>query len=64
MVTNPHKRQTYTRITSYEREGLKLQCEYSPVSEGIRYITVNGWVEEQPKLQASGLNISKIPLMK
>lgn len=64
METNPHKRQTYTRITSYERTGIKLECEYSPVSEGVRYMSVNGWLPDQPKLFATDLDISLLPFMK
>jgi hypothetical protein len=30
------------RSVAYRREGLEMACEYSPVSEGVKYMAVNG----------------------
>ena len=63
LETNPHVRQTYQRITKYRAAHVCLECEYSPVSEGIRYQAVNGRLLEEPKLQADGLDMLQIPFM-
>lgn len=60
--TNPHMRATYTRIAEYKRAGLSLGIELSPVSEGIRYRTVNGYLAPEPKLEMSGLDLKNVPL--
>ena len=61
--TNPHVRQTYQRISSYETDWVNLKCEYSPASEGIRYQMVDGKLLEEPKLSATGLCTEKLPFM-
>lgn len=58
-----HSRQTFIRNTCYERPGLKLACEYSPVSEGIKHMSVNGKELEQPKLYISGFDINNLPFI-
>lgn len=56
-----HTRQTYLRRTAYQREGLSIKCEYSPVSEGIKYITVNGKAVSCPKLEVTGFDTGRLP---
>jgi hypothetical protein len=58
---NFHKRNTYTRKTAYRRGSLELACEYSPVSEGVRYATINGYEPLIDRLEATGLDLSKVP---
>lgn len=40
--TNLHSRWTKRRKTSYRRNGIEFSCEYSPISEGLQYATING----------------------
>ena len=63
LETNPHVRQTYQRISTYKTCSVSLECEYSPVSEGIRYQMVNGRLLEEPKLKADGLERIEIPFL-
>lgn len=49
-----HSRFSTLRKTSYEKDGVRIECEYSPVTEGIKQITVNGREPENPKLFISG----------
>jgi hypothetical protein len=58
LYSGVHGRQTYLRRTKYSRSGLSLDCEYSPVSEGIKHAAVNGKVPEYPRLKATGLDVS------
>jgi hypothetical protein len=58
---NFHKRNTYTRKTAYRRGPLELACEYSPVSEGVRYATINGYEPLIDRLEATGLDLSTVP---
>lgn len=60
---SPHSRQTYIRMVRYAREGLTLETEYSPVSEGVKHITVNGHALYEPKLHISGFDVSRLPFM-
>jgi hypothetical protein len=50
-----HARSNTTRCTRYEKEGLVLENEYSPSSEGIRFSTLNGQHISKPRLQVSGV---------
>ena len=54
-VENVHSRRNVVRHTRYEREGLVLENEYSPCSEGIRYSTVNGHYISKPRIQVTGI---------
>ena len=59
-----HSRQTFIRKKPrYAREGCILECEYSPVSEGIKHMSVNGKPIEQPKLKITGFDTSQLPFM-
>ncbi|UJF34292.1 hypothetical protein [Paenibacillus hexagrammi] len=62
-LTNIHMRDRTVRQTVYERGGVKLACEYSPVSEGIRYMSVNGRPIGDVALAATGLDVSKLPFI-
>lgn len=60
ITANIHTRWTGLRRTKYERKGLKIECEYSPVSEGIKHISINGNIPERPRLKITGMDISKL----
>lgn len=63
MFTCGHSRWTYLRRTRYERPGLTLESEYSPVSEGIRYLAVNGRVPVSPVLEVTGVDSRSLPFL-
>ncbi|MCK9479242.1 MAG: hypothetical protein M0R40_07035 [Firmicutes bacterium] len=42
LYANPHTRYTFERKVNYLGCDASLECSYSPVSEGIRYIRANG----------------------
>lgn len=62
-LSNTHMRDTTVRKTVYTRQGVELACEYSPVTEGVRYMTANGRVIGEAKLQADGLDTARLPFM-
>ena len=55
-IGNVHSRWNTVRHTRYERKGLVLENEYSPCSEGIRYLTVNGKYISKPRIMVSGIS--------
>lgn len=55
---------SHMRRTVYEHSQTKLECVWNPISEGIKYIEINGKLLEQPKLSVSGLDTAKLPFMK
>ncbi|WP_214629267.1 hypothetical protein [Paenibacillus agaridevorans] len=61
--SNVHTRGTRIRHTSYSRPGLSLACEYSPSTEGIKYMEINGRVPVVKPLATSGLSYSSLPFM-
>lgn len=63
LSSNVHMRHTYMRKTTYAREELTLSCAYSPVSEGVQHLAVNGRALPQPKLRATGWRLGALPLM-
>ncbi|MDF2927127.1 MAG: hypothetical protein K0R57_6041 [Paenibacillaceae bacterium] len=62
-LSNTHMRDTTVRKSVYTRQGVELACEYSPVSEGIRYMTANGRVIGETKLRVDGLDEAALPFM-
>jgi hypothetical protein len=58
-----HSRGVFTRRVSYRRPGLTLETEYEPVTEGIRYQTINGKPPSEPQLEATGLPREKVPFL-
>jgi len=52
---------THMRHTTYEREGLTLECVWNPLSEGIKYAAVNGKIPGEPQFSATGLDTAGIP---
>ncbi|NEW07121.1 hypothetical protein GK047_14025 [Paenibacillus sp. SYP-B3998] len=62
-LSNVHMRGTTVRQTVFERAGCKLACEYSPISEGIRYLSVNDRPLGHIKLAATGLDEKRLPFM-
>jgi hypothetical protein len=57
-----HYRNNSVRNTRYEREGLSIENEYSPATESIRFIAVNGQYLSKPRLEVSGNATKRIPL--
>jgi hypothetical protein len=53
----------YTRWIRFARKECKLEFAYSPISEGIMIATVNGRPRPEPVLTATGLDISRVPLL-
>lgn len=58
-----HSRFSTLRKTSFEKEGLRMECEYSPVTEGIKQISVNGEPLSPEKLHISGFDTDSLPFM-
>lgn len=56
-----HSRGALSRCVKYQREGLALETEYNPTTEGIRYQTINGRVPKKPQLDATDLPRHKVP---
>ncbi|RAV19695.1 hypothetical protein [Paenibacillus contaminans] len=63
MYANMHTRGTYVRHTGYKRDGLTLECEYSPASEGIKYQAVNGAVPLVDRIRTTGLDVERLPFL-
>ena len=59
-----HSRFTSLRKTSVQWQGNRIDCEYSPASEGIKCITVNGLPLPQDRLFISGFDCSQLPFLK
>ncbi len=51
------------REVSYNREGIELGLMISPISEGIKYASVNGRLLSEPKFMVSGFDSSVMPWM-
>lgn len=62
-LSNVHMRGAMIRKSVYSRPGVRLACEYSPVSEGIRYMTVNGRQIGEIRLLADGLDAAQLPFL-
>lgn len=58
---NVHYRQNPTRILEFTFDGDILKMEYSPASEGIRYVTINGQPQERPRLKVTGFQVETLP---
>jgi hypothetical protein len=54
---------TSMRRTVYERDDLKMECIWSPISEGIKQATINGKIPQEPLLAITGLDASKLPFL-
>ncbi|MBP1964908.1 hypothetical protein [Paenibacillus aceris] len=61
--SSPHSRRTVLRKTSFSSEEATLTCEYSPISEGIRYLEVNGRILANEKLSMTGYDVNRLPFM-
>ncbi len=62
-ITTNHSRQTFVRAVDVNFDDMKLSCEYSPASEGIKNIACNDYPIEYPKLIMTGIDTSKLPYM-
>lgn len=58
-----HSRQTYYRNVSYTRGDVCLECQYSPISEGVKYVSVNGRAYQENKLKINGFDENILPYM-
>jgi len=58
-----HYRKNPHRFTSYKRDGIVLESEYSPIDEGIRFQTYNGQFLKKPRFEVDGLDESKVPFL-
>lgn len=58
-----HSRFSTIRNTVYERQGLCLECQYSPVTEGIKHLAINGEPPASPKLSITGFDCSSLPFL-
>lgn len=58
-----HSRFSTIRKTSYRKEDLVIECEYSPVTEGIKQISIDGQLPETPKLSMSGFDCTQLPFL-
>lgn len=56
-----HSRQTVIRHTKFQNAHCSLECEYSPVSEGIKYISIDGQVPENKKIDITGFPCHTLP---
>jgi hypothetical protein len=60
---NVHSRHTTLRKVHFERDGVALSCEYSPVSEGVKKIEINGKALGSDILSISGYDVSRLPFL-
>ena len=56
-----HSRYTRVRSVSVNFEDMSLEGEYSPASEGIKFLSCNDYVLDFPKLSISGFDVSGLP---
>ncbi|SDS22721.1 hypothetical protein SAMN05444162_1004 [Paenibacillaceae bacterium GAS479] len=54
LSSSVHSRYRISRTVKFNRGGLELALEYSPFSEGVRYMSVNGKSMDIPTLELSG----------
>jgi hypothetical protein len=55
---------THMRYTQYERPGLQMECVWNPISEGIKYASINGRIPQEHSLSMSGFPADSLPFMK
>ena len=58
-----HSRFSTLRKTSYRKGDLELACEYSPVTEGIKALTVNGEPLSSEKIHIDGFDGTNLPFL-
>jgi hypothetical protein len=61
---NMHLRFTTMRKISYKKGDLSLECEYSPATEGVKMIAVNGRAPMDTQLSMSGFDVNSLPFIK
>lgn len=54
---------TSMRRTVYERDELKMECIWSPLTEGIQHASINGKIPNEPLLSIAGLEANKLPFL-
>lgn len=63
LFTCDHYRRATLRRTSYERGGVTLECEYSPTTEGVKSLAVNGRTPRIQSLEVTGLKMDALPFI-
>jgi len=58
-----HYRRNPHRHTKYQRNGIVLESEYSPLDEGIRFQTYNGKLLQKPRFKVDGIEEQKVPFL-
>ncbi|MDF2658833.1 MAG: hypothetical protein K0Q94_1624 [Paenibacillus sp.] len=54
---------TSMRRTVYERADTKLECIWSPLTEGVKMAAINGKVPKEPLLAITGIDTAKLPFL-
>ncbi|RAV13343.1 hypothetical protein [Paenibacillus contaminans] len=54
---------TSMRRTVYERDGLKMECIWSPLTEGVKMAAINGKIPKEPLLAITGLDTARLPFL-
>lgn len=62
-IYNEHTRNTYMREISYQNNGDCFEIEYSPVTEGIKYATINGREQIVDRIIIDGFDCGVLPFM-
>ena len=59
--TSQHSRYTRVRSVGVNFSDIELEGEYSPASEGIKFLACNGYVLDFPKLSITGFDVGNLP---
>ena len=62
-INTPHTRQTFMRKVVFEKDDLKLSCEYSPASEGIKRIACDDRIITACKMKLTGFDENELLYM-
>ena len=62
-INTPHTRQTLMRRVVFEKDNLKLSCEYTPASEGIKRIACNDRIITAEKMKLTGFDENELLYM-
>ena len=62
-INTPHTRQTLMRRVVFEKDNLKLSCEYNPASEGIKRIACDDRIITAQKMKLTGFDVNELLYM-
>ncbi|MBR5507556.1 MAG: hypothetical protein IKV88_05870, partial [Clostridia bacterium] len=62
-INTPHTRQTFMRRVVFEKDNLKLSCEYTPASEGIKRIACDDRIITAQKMKLTGFDETELLYM-